>query len=166
MMGDSKMKRQTVLLFAALIVMAVCISGCGFYSGSTEEDVIAENEKLLEEVDKLPVVPDSAGEDPIESDIHNQEDYREAVAAALEYFNNFEGCYMSEIKYAGDDETKAEAEYQKCDPKDVIVLISTFETGDNGGDGSLEPNKTYSDYKWIIMRDEDGTWKHKDHGYG
>ena len=73
---------------------------------------------------------------------------------------------MSEIKYAGDDETKAEAEYQKCDPKDVIVLLSTFETGDNAGDGSLEPNKTYSDYKWIIMRDEDGTWKHKDHEYG
>ena len=165
-MEYNKMKRQTVLLFTALIMTAVCISGCGFYSSSTDEDVIAENEKLIEEADKRPVVPDAAGEDPIESDIHNQEDYREAVAAALEYFNNFEGCYMSEIKYAGDEETKAEAEYQKCDPKDVIVLLSTFETGDNAGDGSLEPNKTYSDYKWIIMRDEDGTWKHKDHGYG
>lgn len=160
------MKRQAVLLFAALVAMTLCISGCGFYSSSMDEDVIAENEKLIEEVDKMPVVPDAAGEDPIESDIHSQEDYREAVAAALEYFNNFEGCYMSEIKYAGDEETKAEAEYQKCDPKDVIVLVSTFETGDNGGDGSLEPNKTYSDYKWIIIRDEDGTWKHKDHGYG
>lgn len=160
------MKRPAALLFAALIVMAVSISGCGFYSSSTGEDVIAENEKLIEEADKMPVVPDSAGEDPIESGIHNQEEYREAVAAALEYFNNFEGCYMSEIKYAGDEETKAEAEYQKCDPKDVIVLVSTFETGDKAGDGSLEPNKTYSDYKWIIIRGEDGTWRHKDHGYG
>ena len=49
------MKRQILVLFSGLIAMTICISGCGIYSSSTGEDVIEENEKLLEEVEKIPV---------------------------------------------------------------------------------------------------------------
>ena len=159
-----KMTRNTVLIVTT-IALALLISGCGYYGSPTGEDVREENEKLIEEADQMPVVPDSVGEDPIKSDIHTQEEYQEAAWAALDYFDNFKGCYMSEIKYAGDDETKAEAEAQGLDPKDIIVLDSTFETDERGGDGSLEPNTTYEHYKWIIVRDNSGNWVHKDHGY-
>lgn len=48
---------------------------------------------------------------------------------------------------------------------DVIVLVSTFDVGASGGDGSLNPNDTYSNWKWILVRTTGGKWKHVDHGY-
>lgn len=156
---------RNLILISMTFAVAMFISGCGNYGGMTYEEMMQENEELIEEADKHPVVPDAAGEDPIKSDIHTQEEYQEAVWAALDEFEGFEGCTMSSIEYAGDEAAKAEAEYRKCDPKDVIVLTSTFKTGDQEEVGPLEPNTTYSDYKWIIIRDESGKWIHEDHGY-
>ncbi|MGN0339060.1 MAG: hypothetical protein ACI4D0_01045 [Lachnospira sp.] len=34
-----------------------------------------------------------------------------------------------------------------------------------GGDGSSNPNSTYSDWKWILVRTNGGHWQHVDHGY-
>ena len=28
------------------------------------------------------------------------------------------------------------------------------------------PDNTYRNYKWILLRDQDGSWSHADHGYG
>jgi len=48
---------------------------------------------------------------------------------------------------------------------EVIVLISTFVTDSRDGNGSLNPDTTYVDWKWILVRDDGGEWKHADHGY-
>lgn len=48
---------------------------------------------------------------------------------------------------------------------EVIVLLSTFDVDESGGDGSLNPNSTYTDWNWILVRKNDGKWKHVDHGY-
>lgn len=48
---------------------------------------------------------------------------------------------------------------------EVIVLLSTFDVDESGGDGSLNPNSTYTDWNWILVRKNGGKWKHVDHGY-
>ena len=47
-----------------------------------------------------------------------------------------------------------------------IVLYSPFDMDASGGDGSLEPNTTYDDFQWILVRDNGGTWEVKTYGYG
>ena len=48
---------------------------------------------------------------------------------------------------------------------EVIVLLSSFDVDSSGGDGSLNPNSTYNDWKWILVRTNGGQWQHVDHGY-
>ena len=49
---------------------------------------------------------------------------------------------------------------------EAIVLYSTLETDASGGDGSSEPNATYENWQWILVRDNGGTWEVKTYGYG
>ena len=104
---------------------------------------------------------------PIESDIYTQEDYEEACQVVFDYFKGFKGCNMTEIKYAGDEDADAMKEWAKeYGADEVIILESSFDTDSKGGDGSLNPNDTYTGWQWILARDKDGKWQHKDHGYG
>jgi len=104
---------------------------------------------------------------PIESEIYTQEDYDEACQVVFDYFKGFEGCNMTEIKYAGDDNADAMKEWaEEYGVDEVIILESTFDTDSKGGDGSLNANDTYTGWQWILARDKNGKWQHKDHGYG
>lgn len=50
--------------------------------------------------------------------------------------------------------------------KNVIALLSNFDVDSSGGDGSLNPNSTYSNWNWILIRDsKTGIWKVDDWGY-
>ena len=100
------------------------------------------------------------------SDIFTQEEFDDAVAAMQTYFENFEGCTLKEINYAGDETIEKEAELRGLDPNQVMVLKSTFETDDEDHNNGLEPGKTYEDYMWIFTREAPGaSWEHQDHGY-
>lgn len=104
---------------------------------------------------------------PIESNIYTQKDYEEACQVVFEYFKGFTGCNMTEIAYAGDDRSDAMKEWAyNYGADEVIILNSSFDTDSKGGDGSLNPNDTYTGWQWILARDKGGKWKHKDHGYG
>lgn len=104
---------------------------------------------------------------PIESDAYSQEDYEQACSVVFRYFKGFRGCSMTEIRYAGDDEMNAMKEWAKEYVVDeVIILKSDFTTDGKGGDGSLNPNDTYTDWNWILAKDNNGRWRHIDHGYG
>ena len=103
----------------------------------------------------------------LKSDIFKDEEYEEAVACVQEYFKNFEGCEMKKIEYAGDDVVKAEAENRGVDVNNIIVLKSTFKTDGEDHHNGLEPDTTYEDYTWTLVREGPGApWEHKDHGYG
>ena len=104
----------------------------------------------------------------LKSNVYTQEDYDEAVAVMQSYFkDNFEGCTLKEVKYAGDDESELEAEAQGLAFDQVMVLLTKFETDEEDHENGLEPGKTYEDYKWIMTRPMAGApWEHKDHGYG
>ncbi len=48
-----------------------------------------------------------------------------------------------------------------------MVLLSNFKVGPSGGNGSLEPNSTYTEWQWILIRDNTSdNWLVKDWGYG
>ena len=106
----------------------------------------------------------------IDSEIYSEEDIDEAIEVIENYFvENFDGCRLEKIAYAGDETTKRESQYQSEhseNNEEFIVLVSDFYVYPNGGDGSLNTDYTYTDWNWILERSPNGNWKHKDHGYG
>ncbi len=98
----------------------------------------------------------------VSSDLYSQEEIAAGVETVKEYFRQeFSGCALTSIQYAGDRKS-----LEWSGEQDAMVFISTFDVGASGGDGSLTPYSTYSNWQWILVRDEDGNWQHKDHGYG
>ena len=103
----------------------------------------------------------------VKSEIYTQKDIDEAISTTLEYFKeNFKGCTLTEISYIGDEKADEFREWQESYKKDeVIILISSFDVDKSGGDGSLNPNSTYTKWQWILARNENQNWEHMDHGY-
>ena len=110
--------------------------------------------------------PEAVSLQTIDSEIYSMQEISEAADTIYAYFNdNFEGCTLQSVAYEYDD-PELFAEYaEQYEADEAIVFSSTFTTDENGGDGSLNPNDTYTDYQWILVRDEGGSWRHADHGY-
>ena len=104
-----------------------------------------------------------------ESTMYEDSDVEAAIEVVKEYFKeNFEGCKLTSITYAGDEVTQNHIEVAKRHNADeVLVLSSSFETGSSLaiGDSGLNDNHTYVKWLWILVRTEDGEWQHADHGY-
>lgn len=102
-----------------------------------------------------------------ESTLYSTKEIESAINVAIKYFeNNFFGCTLNEITYAGDEVAKSENEFaDRNNADEVIVLISSFDVDSSGGDDSFSPNSTYNDWKWILVRSNGGKWRHIDHGY-
>ena len=102
-----------------------------------------------------------------ESDLYETKEIEDAINVATQYFkNNFNGCTLIEITYAGDEISQEYIDWaERNDADDVIVLISSFDVDSSGGDGSLNPNSTYDGWNWILVRNNGGKWRHVDHGY-
>ena len=84
------------------------------------------------------------------------------------YFEaEFQGCTLTQLRYPGDASADLFTEWaEECEADEAIILYSSFDTDASGGDGSLEPNTTYDDFQWILVRDNGGTWEVKTYGYG
>ena len=101
------------------------------------------------------------------SELYTEEEISDAIDVVQSYFKkNFSGCTLTEIGYAGDKKSRADADFaERINGDEVIVLTSSFEVDSSGGDGSLNPNSTYNRWQWIMARKNGGRWKHVDHGY-
>jgi len=101
------------------------------------------------------------------SQVYSKEEIESAIKVAAEYFKKgFFGCTLTSITYAGDEKISDYIDWAvRNDADDVIVLISSFDVGRKGGDGSLNPNSTYDGWMWILVRTKGGNWRHVDHGY-
>jgi len=98
----------------------------------------------------------------------------EAINSVKKKFVDFKGCYLTQLWY---DETLSDSfidEYMASGrgstngvkAENVIVLRSAFTVDSTGGDGSFNPNSTYDDWNWILIRDsKDGSWNVDDWGY-
>jgi len=103
----------------------------------------------------------------VESEIYTSYEINSAIETIVKEFDNeWDGCTLKEIYYAGD---KISNDYQdwadRNGAEQVVVLFSSFEVDSSGGDGSLNPNSKYDGWMWILVRKTDGQWKHVDHGY-
>ena len=84
----------------------------------------------------------------VESESYSEEDIKAAIdTIKKEFKSDWKGCTLTEIYYAGDDCTKDHKDWaDRNNADEVIVLLSSFDVDSSGGDGSLNPNSTYSDY--------------------
>ena len=130
--------------FLVMLVISLCLSGCA--SGDVSK--VRVNGQL--------------------SNIYTDWEISRAVDVAVRYFEKeFDGCTLLEIGYVGDQDGKAFIERaNQYGVDEVIILVSSFAVGPEGGDGSLNPNDTYRNWKWILGRTNGGQWRHLDHGYG
>jgi len=104
----------------------------------------------------------------VDSDIYSQTEISAAIRVAMSYFkNHFDGCTLTAIRYAGDDRAAVYGSWaRQYGADEAIILLSDFEVSASGGGGSLRPNSTYTDWQWVLVRDDNGSWRHATHGYG
>ena len=98
----------------------------------------------------------------------------EAINAVKKKFADFKGCALTQLWY---DETQSDyfidgymagghGSFNGVKKENVIVLLCTFTVDSSGGDGSFNPNSTYDDWNWILIRDsENDPWRVDDWGY-
>lgn len=104
----------------------------------------------------------------------SEEEINNAISCVKEKFKDFKGCTLKELWY---DEEKSnnlikgylsngKASVNGVKAENVIVFLSKFDVDSSSGDGSLNPNSTYSDWNWILIRDsKTGNWRVDDWGY-
>ena len=103
-----------------------------------------------------------------ESEIFTEREVENAMEAAMNYFRKeFDGCTMTKIEYIESMSQPAALEWaQQYGAEEAIVLYSSFDVDASGCDGSLNPNSTYSNWQWILTRDEGENWVLRTWGYG
>lgn len=86
-----------------------------------------------------------------------------------EFAKEFEGCILSELRYDAEVENRFADEisrYATEKNQELIVLLSTFSTDKKGVDGSFNPNDTYSNWQWYLVRTADKkSWEIIGSGY-
>ena len=74
------------------------------------------------------------------------------------FAKDFEGCTLTELRYDEDVENRFTEEiekYHKENNQELIVVLSTFDTDEKGGDGGFNPNDTYADWQWHLVKTAD-----------
>lgn len=103
----------------------------------------------------------------VDSEIYTSAELESGVNTVLDYFQKeFDGCKLRELQYIGDEKNNDYLDFAtRNGAEEVLVFTSTFDVDESGGDGSLNPNDTYKNWKWILARTNGGEWEHVDHGY-
>ena len=108
------------------------------------------------------------------SDKFSENEINNAVNCVKKKFKDFRGCNLTKLWY---DEKKSnnfiegylsngKGSVNGVKVENVIVLLSNINVNSSGGIGGFNPNSTYSDWNWILIRDsKTGNWKVDDWGY-
>ena len=105
----------------------------------------------------------------VDSALYTQQDIDDAVAVILEDFKAFTDCTLTRIAYAGDEITQKETEWHRegyeswGDFDELIILFSDFTVDSDRNDSMMKGS--YTDWNWILVRQDGGSWRHVDHGY-
>ena len=109
-----------------------------------------------------------------ESDKFSEEEINEAIKAVKRKFRGFDGCEMTELWYSEKDSNEKVESYLKygggsgkgIKKENVIVLLSNFDVNSSGANEGFNPNSTYTDWNWILVRDsKTDKWQVVDWGY-
>jgi len=108
------------------------------------------------------------------SEKFSESEISSAMECVMLKFRDFKGCTLTKLYYDEEKSNKQIDSYTNygrgfsngVGKDNVIVLYSEFTVDSSGGDGSFNPNSTYKDWMWILIRDgKDGTWRVDDWGY-
>jgi hypothetical protein len=103
-----------------------------------------------------------------QSEVYSNQDIDSAMDIVKKKFKGeFKGCVLTDLWYNEDISISSSDGWAKqYNSDEAIVLLSNFDVDSSGGDGSLNPNSTYTDWKWILVRDkENSKWALKTWGY-
>ena len=85
------------------------------------------------------------------------------------FAKDFKGCTLTELRYDEDVENKFAEEiekYHKENNQELIVVLSIFDTDEKGGDGGFNPNDTYANWQWYLVKTADKkSWEIINWGY-
>lgn len=85
----------------------------------------------------------------------SKDEIEQAVEIVKEKFKSFNDCKMTEIWY---DEKFAENANKEN--KNTIILLSNFKTGKKSASEGFEPNYTYENWTWTLVRkNEQSPWR-------
>jgi len=96
-----------------------------------------------------------------------EEDISQAMDVVEETFTSeFRGCYLIRLTYEEAISDRYRDEYAEIyGAENALILTSVFDVGPSGGDGSLNPNSTYSNWQWVLTRSADEPWALQTWGY-
>ena len=108
-----------------------------------------------------------------ESTKFSKEEIDNAVDCLKRSFD-FEACILTKIYYNEEISNTAVEDYlqfgngsvNKVKAENVIVLLSDFDVDNSGDNPVLNPGETYTNYNWILIRDDkNSNWKVDDCGF-
>ena len=141
---------KKIVIYLSMILMIFLLVGCNQNNKST-------NIKL----------------DIGESTKFSKEEIDNAVDCLKRSFD-FEACTLTKIYYNEEISNTAVEDYlqfgngsvNKVKAENVIVLLSDFDVDNSGNNPVLNPGETYTNYNWILIRDDKNSdWKVDDCGF-
>jgi len=101
-----------------------------------------------------------------DSALYGAGEIRVAMEKVISLFDrNFDGCTLIEIVYDESFSSQRSGDWaEQYGAEEAIVLYSSFRTGSQTQ--SLEPNRTYENYQWILTRSKGSGWVLRTWGYG
>lgn len=102
-----------------------------------------------------------------ESSLYSQAEIEQMMDTVESAFRReFKGCTLTELEYDEEFSSKQSGDWaEQCQADEAAVLTSSFDVDGSGGDGSLNPNSTYSRWLWVLTRDEGEAWQLRTWGY-
>lgn len=142
---------KKVLFYLFLILMVFSLMACK-QAGKTNKVVVSSGESVK----------------------FSNTEVNSAIDCVKEKFKDFEGCNLTKLWY--DEErsnsiiegylSNGKGSVNSVKIENVIILLSNFDVDSSGGDGGFNPNSTYSNWNWILIRDsKTGNWRVDDWGY-
>lgn len=103
-----------------------------------------------------------------ESARYAEAEIRDAMEVAMAHFQaEFEGCTLLTMEYSEEKSERSSPGWAETySAGEGIVLLSSFQVDDKGGDGSFNPGDTYHNWQWVLVRSDGGDWELKTWGYG
>ena len=142
--------KTIAVVLAVFVLGTITMTVLGLRSYKAEKDYVTVTISLAEENPE-----------------YTEEDIEAAIdIVTREFQKEYNGCKLISISY-DEEYSRSQAERWKTqyETDQIIILLSSFSTNAQGGDGSFEPNSTYTDWQWILTRTRDGRWTLQDAGY-
>ena len=157
-------------LINILLVFSITFSFVGCYTSSNK----ANNEDIHSEEPVVSPKEESFKGEAASEPKFTEQEIEQAISVAKVKFEDFKGCKLIKMVY---DEDKSNAmtelymqggkgSYNGVKIENVIVLLSDFKVDATGADGSLNPNSTYTNWRWVLIRNGSSSeWVVDDWGY-